>query len=182
MIVGLDCAPVTGLTAQQARALVMQGICPFCMAGPFCSIANHTYPAHGVDCIHLRDIMEVPYRQSICDPAHAARCAERAIARGDTLGARRRHPGVPYRTSAAKARAQKAAGVRMSRASVAAARLRAQARDALIIQLTSEASLRQWEIAKAVGANHQTVRAVQRRAGLVEQAKRLRGSDEQVRP
>lgn len=53
--------------------------CPLCGAGPFAVVAQHTRIAHGVTARHLRDLLLLPYRQSICDPAHSALMAQRDV-------------------------------------------------------------------------------------------------------
>jgi hypothetical protein len=51
---------------------VARGLCPFCNAGPFVVVAQHTYQIHGVDRRVLRDMIGVYYSTSICDPTYSA--------------------------------------------------------------------------------------------------------------
>lgn len=69
------------MNEESIREKVLEGMCPFCPAGPFKLLARHTNVAHGVDRRELRLLAGLPFTRSILDQEFRTRISEERRAR-----------------------------------------------------------------------------------------------------
>lgn len=163
------------MTEGQIRAKVLEGICPFCGAGPFHVVAGHTVRVHDVGRRELRDLAGLYYSAQLTSPEYHDKRADlsRRLYREGNRGAYLvSRPGVKHDLSRAAVKLQKVKAAKVTdkqRREVGRQagrdRLAASAgRDAEVLRLL-DAGMTNVAIAAQVSINPVTVRAIAKRDG-----------------
>jgi len=156
---------VVAPSREEMRRAIANGDCPFCGA-PYVNIAGHTYRAHGVSAVELKDMAGIPKTRPACTPELSAKLSE--ISKQDGLAKvermrAARNPHAKRKLSAAGIQSQRE---KLNKAR-AARRTRVSVHDDLILT-----RIRSGELAKTVendlGINPGSVRRALRRSGVTD--------------
>jgi hypothetical protein len=79
------------------RQLILDGVCPVCLAGPFRVPLQHVSRVHRMPRRQARDAFDLTWSERACDQTHSDACRARWFANHDAATPRRR--GEPQRRS-----------------------------------------------------------------------------------
>lgn len=148
-----------------------QQVCPFCGAGPFVVVAQHTYQKHGVTADQLREMAGMMLNESICDPTYSATRSEhtrRLIGEGTLISSGMSATGGRRVTPARKAQLRQLAAANAERLRAADTQAKIRASNAARMAPTRAAILEMLvntsdgtrAIAKQLGVDRKTVQRV----------------------